>query len=107
MAEYKKKQEIQLSKNFTSDEFDCKCKGYCSKTEIDPKLVEYLQKIRDYFGKPVIINSAYRCEKHNKAVGGASQSRHKFGQAADIKVSGVKPKKVAQYAEFLGIKGIG
>lgn len=107
MAEYKKKQEIQLSKNFTSDEFDCKCKGYCSKTEIDPKLVEYLQKIRDYFGKPVIINSAYRCDKHNKAVGGASQSKHKYGQAADIKVSGIKPLKVAQYAEFIGIKGIG
>lgn len=108
MANYVKGKKSQLSKNFESTEFDCKCKNkICSTTEIDPKLVEYLQKIRDYFGKAVTINSAYRCDKHNKSVGGASQSKHKFGQAADIKVSGIKPLKVAQYAEFIGVKGIG
>lgn len=108
MAEYTKGKETQLSKNFESTEFDCKCKNKtCTTTEIDPKLVEYLQKIRNYFGKAITINSAYRCDKHNKSVGGASQSKHKYGQAADIKVSGVKPLKVAQYAEFIGIKGIG
>lgn len=108
MANYVKGKKSQLSKNFESTEFDCKCKNkICSTTEIDPKLVEYLQKIRDYFGKAVTINSAYRCDKHNKSVGGANQSKHKFGQAADIKVSGIKPLKVAQYAEFIGVKGIG
>lgn len=108
MAEYAKGKKTQLSPNFESTEFDCKCKNKtCITTEIDPKLVEYLQKIRNYFGKAVTINSAYRCDKHNKSVGGASQSKHKYGQAADIKVSGVKPLKVAQYAEFIGIKGIG
>lgn len=108
MSEYTKNKKVQLSENFESTEFDCKCKDKtCTTTEIDPKLVEYLQKIRDYFGKAVTINSAYRCDKHNKSVGGASQSKHKFGQAADIKVSGIKPLKVAQYAEFIGIKGIG
>lgn len=108
MAEYTKGKKIQLSPNFESTEFDCNCKNKtCTTTEIDPKLVEYLQKIRNYFGKAVTINSAYRCDKHNKSVGGASQSKHKYGQAADIKVSGVKPLKVAQYAEFIGIKGIG
>lgn len=108
MSNYNKGKKVQLSKNFESTEFDCKCKNKtCTTTEIDPKLVEYLQKIRDYFGKAVTINSAYRCDEHNKSVGGANQSKHKFGQAADIKVSGVKPLKVAQYAEFIGIKGIG
>lgn len=107
MATYEKGKVIQISKNFESTEFDCNCKKYCSATEIDLKLVEYLQKIRDHFGKPVTINSAYRCTKHNKSVGGASNSKHLYGQAADIKVSGVKPLKVAQYAESIGIKGIG
>ena len=108
MAEYIKGKKTQLSPNFESTEFDCNCKNKtCTITEIDPKLVKYLQKIRDYFGKAVTINSAYRCDKHNKSVGGASQSKHKFGQAADIKVSGIKPLKVAQYAEFIGVKGIG
>ena len=108
MAEYIKNKPTQLSPNFDSTEFDCNCKNKtCTTTEIDPKLVEYLQKIRDYFGKPVTINSAYRCDEHNKKVGGANKSKHKYGQAADIKISGVKPLKVAQYAEFIGIKGIG
>ena len=108
MSQYIKNKPTQLSPNFDSTEFDCNCKNKtCTITEIDPKLVEYLQKIRDHFGKPVTINSAYRCDKHNKSIGGASQSKHKYGQAADIKVSGIKPLKVAQYAEFIGIKGIG
>ena len=107
MSQYTKGTKTQLSPNFESTEFDCNGKGCCSTTEIDPKLVEYLQKIRDYFGKAVTRNSAYRCDEHNKKVGGANQSKHKYGQAADIKVSGVKPLKVAQYAEFIGIKGIG
>lgn len=107
MATYKKGEPVQLSENFVSTEFDCKCKRYCKSTEIDPELVEHLQKIRDHFGKPVTINSAYRCKKHNASVGGAVCSKHLYGMAADIKVEDVEPLKVAQYAESIGIKGIG
>ena len=104
---YIKGKNVQLSNNFSSTEFDCHGSGCCSKTEIDTKLVEYLQKIRDHFNSPLTINSAYRCEKHNAAVGGASQSKHRYGQAADIVVKGVTPAEVAKYAESIGIKGIG
>jgi hypothetical protein len=69
--------------------------------------VKYLQQIRDYFAKPVTINSGYRCESHNKAVGGVTNSYHRSGDAADISVKDVAPKLVAQYAEKLGINGIG
>ena len=106
-GKYTKGVSVKLSNNFTSDEFDCQGKGCCSETLVDAKLVEYLQKIRDHFGVAVTINSGYRCEKHNAAVGGASKSKHKYGQAADIVVKGVAPLKVAQYAESLGILGIG
>lgn len=106
-GKYTKGVAVKLSANFTSDEFDCNGKGCCSETLVDAKLVEYLQKIRDHFGVAVTINSGYRCEKHNAAVGGASKSKHKYGQAADIVVKGVAPLKVAQYAESLGILGIG
>ena len=107
MGTYIKGKSVNLTANFESTEFDCNGKGCCSETKVDEKLIEYLQKIRDHFGKPVTINSAYRCAKHNKKIGGASKSKHLYGQAADIKVSGVKPLKVAQYAESIGIKGIG
>ena len=104
---YTKGQKTQLQKNFVSTEFDCHGGNCCRQTLIDSKLVEYIQQIRNHFGKPVIINSGYRCELHNKNVGGATGSRHTKGQAADIAVSGTAPADVAKYAESLGILGIG
>ena len=104
---YTKGTATKLSTNFKSTEFDCHGSGCCSKTLIDDKLVEYLQKIRDHFSKPVNISSAYRCATHNKNVGGATGSRHMKGQAADIYITGVKPAEIAKYAESIGILGIG
>lgn len=104
---YKKGQKTKLSENFVSTEFDCHGKGCCSETTVNPKLVEYIQKIRDHFGKSITVTSGYRCATHNKNVGGATGSRHSKGDAADIVVSGVTPAEVAKYAESIGIKGIG
>lgn len=103
----KKGNVVKLSANFKSTEFDCKGRSCCKNTLIDSKLVIYLQRIRDHFGRAVIINSGYRCVIHNKSVGGVNNSKHVQGMAADIVVRGVKPLEVARYAESLGIKGIG
>lgn len=98
---------VKLSANFNSTEFDCHGSGCCSQTLINETLVEYLQKIREHFGKPITITSGYRCETHNKRIGGATGSRHSKGDAADIVVSGVSSREVAKYAESIGVKGIG
>ena len=45
---------------------------------------EVLQPIRDAWGNPIVISSGYRCPRLNKAVGGAANSQHAFGSAADI-----------------------
>lgn len=47
--------------------------------------VEILQVIRDEYDKPIIVTSAFRCDKLNKAVGGAKNSQHTKGEAADIR----------------------
>lgn len=104
---YEKGSKIQLSGDFHTGEFHCKGKNCCVETLVDARLVEYLQQIRDHFCAPVILNSGYRCGKHNEAVGGAKNSRHCAGMAADIRVKGYKPLEVAQYAEQIGIPGIG
>lgn len=44
-----------------------------------------LNYLREKFGKPIIINSAYRSEPVNKQIGGAKRSLHKQGRAADIR----------------------
>ena len=104
---YKKGTPIQLTTNFKSTEFDCHGNGCCTTTLIDEQLVQNLQKIRSHFNKPVSISSGYRCASHNKSVGGATNSRHSKGQAADISIKGIAPAEIAKYAESIGILGIG
>ena len=87
---------------FKRSEFKCKC-GKCGGFPVEPseELVSVLEKIRKYFGKPVIVNSGIRCKTHNANVGGASMSQHLNGTAADIVVKGIAPERVAKYAETL------
>lgn len=102
---WKKDGAIQLSGNFTVREF--RCKDNSDRILIDVDFVkEKLQAIREHFGKPVTINSAYRNAIYNKKVGGASNSYHTKGQAFDIVVKGVAPLEVAKYAEQIGVPGI-
>lgn len=105
---YKRSDKVQLSKNFRLDEFKCKC-GKCDPILVDDRLIEWLQKIRDHFGKSITVNSGYRCAKHNAdpKTGGSPGSHHVKGMAADIRVQGVTPEEVAMYAESIGIKRIG
>ena len=98
---YSKKKDgnKKLSKNFKVKEFACT--DGSDPVFIAPELVTVLQKVRSHFGKAVTITSAYRTPTRNKAVGGTTYSQHLYGKAADIKVKGVSPKKVAQYVETL------
>ena len=89
----------KLSTNFRVREFACK--DGSDPVFIDTELVSTLQKIREHFGKPVTITSAYRTPTRNKEVEGTVYSQHLYGKAADIKIEGVSPAKVAQYAEQL------
>lgn len=94
-----KEGNVKLSKNFTVKEFACS--DGTDTVFISLALVNLLQKIRDHFGKAVIINSAYRTEAHNKSIGGATYSQHKYGLAADIHINGVTSKEIADYVETL------
>lgn len=106
---YQESNRTQLSQNFNSYEFRCGLGSPCSCSTvlIDDKLVEYLQNIRDHFGKSVTITSAYRCPSYNKRIGGATGSYHSKGMACDIVVNGVTPREVAKYAESIGVLGVG
>lgn len=103
---YNKNSKEKLSNNFKAYEFACKGND-CNTVKTDEKLVLYLQNIRTHFGKPITINSGYRCASHNKKAGGAKSSYHTKGQAADIVVKDISPSEVAKYAESIGILGIG
>lgn len=85
----------QITENFTWEEFQRS--PTADKLDIDNSIpdesiasqirslaVTVLQPLRSAYGKPLTINSGYRCPALNKAVGGAATSQHTKGQAADI-----------------------
>ena len=82
-----------MTENFKKSEFDCKCG--CEMTEDVlvniTKLANQLQYVRDNVARPIDINSGYRCEAHNKSVGGSKNSQHLLGKAADIVIKGLDP----------------
>ncbi len=92
-------------KHFRAEEFVCK---HCGKVIIEGQLIEILEKLREYLKEPVIITSAYRCEGHNRAIGGVSNSAHVKGYAVDIKVLSSQTRyRVIEYLLKEGINRIG
>ena len=82
-------------KNFKIQEFVCRCGCEMpaeARQNIEALVANVLDPVRDEYGKPIYVNSGYRCEKHNKAVGGVPKSQHMLGQAADISVKSEKLK---------------
>ena len=51
---------------------------------------EVLQPLREHVDAPVIINSGYRCQRLNEAVGGVKNSQHCVGEAADIRIASLE-----------------
>lgn len=58
--------------------------GEGAKANLTALVERILDPLRTVYGKPIHINSGYRCAALNKAVGGTSSSQHLTGQAADI-----------------------
>ena len=56
-----------------------------------------LDPLRELLGKPVLVNSGFRCVALNKAVGGVADSQHCLGQAADIHVPGMSIGELITY----------
>lgn len=54
------------------------------KENLEALIENVLDPLREAYGKPIYINSGYRCPELNKVVGGVSTSEHQSGRAADI-----------------------
>lgn len=80
----------KVTKDFKPTEFRCNC-GRCTGYPSYMKQVElkHLQKIRNHYGKPMIITSGLRCSYENSRVGGVRNSGHTRGYAADFYMKGV------------------
>lgn len=96
---YMNADEGSISEHFKATEFQCKDKS--KSLLIAQKLIDTLEDIRKHFNEPVYINSGYRTPKWNEKVGGAANSYHCKGMAADIWVKNHSSAEVARYANSL------
>ncbi|MEM4177886.1 MAG: D-Ala-D-Ala carboxypeptidase family metallohydrolase [Nitrososphaeria archaeon] len=98
---------MQLTKNFFLHEFiksptalRLGINNYPTEKEVKniKRLCEkVLQPVRDHFDRPVVITSGYRSPMLNRHVGGAPNSQHITGEAADFYIPGVDNLKVANW----------
>ena len=65
-----------------------------------------LDPVRSFYGKPIYVNSGFRCESLNRVIGGAKNSQHLEGKAADITTGNPKDnKKLWDIIRFLHQEG--
>ena len=72
---------------FSMNEFECHCgcrMPDSARVNIVALVEQVLDPARERYGKPVCVNSGYRCARHNAAIGGVAGSQHMRGEAADI-----------------------
>lgn len=94
---------FRLSEYFNLTEFQCPC---CHTVKLHPELQRRSVKLREAWGLPVIINSAYRCDKRNSLVGGVSDSRHRLGRAIDARVPLASQEEFRRLALFCGFSRV-
>ena len=88
-------------RNFNVEEFCCRCCGELPPQErdnVEALVSSVLDPARDRYGKAIKVNSGYRCEKHNAAVGGSKTSQHMCqngSAAADIAAVGLRGNDLA------------
>jgi uncharacterized protein YcbK (DUF882 family) len=101
---------MSLSKHFTFEELthtdhrEFDNTPNVEETENLTRLAEFLEQVKEVLGgKPIMVNSAFRSEAVNNAVGSRNTSQHRIGCAADIRVPGMTPDEVVKAVIASGI----
>ena len=108
---YDCRDNTQLSQHFNVQEFRCKC-GREHYIEINPELIDKLEKLYAALNcSKIIVTSGFRCEAHDRSVGGTGKGQHTLGNAADICCYGqdgqpISSRTVCCKAQDTGFSGI-
>lgn len=96
---------MQLTKNFSSSELECR---HCNECKMDESFMEWLQALRTVYCKPITISSGYRCPEYNDRVSSTGlEGPHTTGKAVDIAVDREEASVLLELAYKLGVKGVG
>lgn len=94
------------SPHFTDAELRCRgtlrgvppCPHCGGVNRCQQRLLDALEALRASAGVPIAVDCAYRCDGHNREVGGVPGSEHTLGIAADIKIEGMTPAQMYEAA---------
>lgn len=92
---------------FRREEFECPC---CGRADMRFGFLRRLDDARAYAKIPFTITEGggFRCEEYNRAIGGAEDSAHKLGMAADVATPDSHHRfKIIESFYALGYKRIG
>lgn len=100
---------FQITEHFNLREFQCKGVDCCGNAvKISSRLISKLEALRQEMRVPFVITSGFRCKEHNARVGGAKNSFHVQGLAADIACpEGFTVEEFAQICLKHGFTGVG
>lgn len=87
------------SEHFSVAELAC---HHCGLQGVKKAMIDFLEDVRNEIGEPLYVTSGYRCPTHNAEVGGASNSYHAKGLAADCYCEGLSVDKLAAVGRKLG-----
>ena len=105
MAKYFKAAEMLRSE--TADKNKIKNTPSVEVQQNIEELLDVLDDLREFYGKPIKITSGYRCTELNRLVGGSPTSAHAIGYAADLQpVQGSFEEFKASVLEWLDKSGV-
>lgn len=97
---------ISSSKYFTKKELQCKCG--CKQANMSKKFMARLDALRDTWGKPIYLSSAYRCPEHNNNVSSTGKKGpHTTGKAVDILIYGGHAHALLGFIIDFDFQGVG
>ena len=83
------------------------CKCGCNQEKMDVEFMARLTNLREKWGKPMVVSSAYRCQNHPVEARKAKPGAHTLGRAVDIAVQGADARELLALAIDYGFTGIG
>lgn len=100
----------QITEHFNEDELRCHCG--CGRMEFTDAAVEKLEALRVQFGRPIVVNSGYRCPEYNDRIshtgrGGPHTVTKGDNITVDVKVFGRDAYRLVDLAIGHGFTGIG
>lgn len=92
--------DLAIAPDFVLEEYMAAYKGRYG--VMQTHIVDRMQEVRDDVGGPVSVNSGYRNPTYNAGVGGVEYSRHQYGDAVDLDVSGMSADALADVCDAHG-----